>query len=95
MELNAQTTKEMWILSKKTNSLLCHLYINDVRLEGVNKFKILSIEVQENLKCNSQITSIMKKANKCISHVRACHQAGLSSEVGLTTYFTKIRPLLE
>jgi len=95
MEQNAQMTKEMWIFSETTNSFLCHRYINDVRLEGVNKFKILSIEVQDNLKCNSHITSIMKKANKCISHVRACPQAGLSSEVGLTTYFTKTRPLLE
>ena len=32
---------------KRTNNLLCNLYINDVRLEQVNKLKLLRIEVKD------------------------------------------------
>ena len=39
---------------------------------------------------------MLPKANKRrICHVRVCRRAGLPSEVGLTTYITKIRQLLE
>ena len=58
-------------------------------------FKLLGVEVKDNSKWNSHVTSIVKKANKRIYYVRACRRAGLPSEVGLTTYHTKICPLLE
>ena len=38
---------------------------------------------------------LLKKADKCIYLIRACKKAHLPDEVGLTTYTTKIRPLLE
>ena len=43
----------------------------------------------------SHISSVLKKANKRIYHIGACKKAHLPDEVGLTTYTTKIRPLLE
>ena len=47
------------------------------------------------LKWNTHVSTIIKKANKRIYHVRACRKANLPTDIGLTTYCTKIRPLLE
>ena len=62
--------------------------MNDVRLELVDKFKLLGVEVQDTLKLNLQVKSNGKKANKRIYHVRAGRRAGLPSEVGPTAYLT-------
>lgn len=69
--------------------------INDVRPERVYEFKLLGVEVQDNLKWNSHVKSIVKNARKRIYHVRVCGRAGPPREVGLTIYVTKIRPWLE
>ena len=57
--------------------------------------KLLGAVIQDNLKWNSYISSALKKANKRIYHIRACKKAHLPDEVGLATYITQIRPLLE
>ena len=64
-------------------------------IDRETEFKLLGVVIQDNLKWNSHISSILKKTNKCIYHVGACKKAHLPDEVGLTTYTTKIRPLLE
>ena len=86
MELNAKKTNEVWISFNRPNNLPCNLHMNDVRLELVDKFKLLGVEVQDTLKLNIQVKIIVKKANKRIYHVRAGRRAGIPSEVGPTTY---------
>ena len=64
-------------------------------IDRETEFKLLGVVIQDNLKWNSHISSVLKKANKRIYYIRACRKAHLPDEVGLTTYTTKIRPLLE
>ena len=47
------------------------------------------------MKWNPHIKEITRKGNRRLHHLRQCRKAHLPKEVGLTTYCTKIRPLLE
>ena len=67
---------------------------NDV-IERVNSFKLLGVWIQDNLKWNTHIEETTKKACKRLFYLRECRWANLPSEVGLTCYKTKIRPVLE
>ena len=95
MEINAKKTNDMWISFKETSDTPSPLHINNVELERVTQFKLLGVEVQNDLKGNSFITNIVSKASKRIYHVRSCRKANIPAEVGLTIYITKIRTLLE
>ena len=48
-----------------------------------------------NLKWKSLVRDIVTKASKIIYFVRACRKANLPRNIGLTTYCTKIRLILE
>ncbi len=56
---------------------------------------LLGVTMQNDLKWKSHVQDIVKKASKRIYFVRACRKANLPSNIGLTTYCTKIRPILE
>ena len=65
-------------------------------MERVEVFKLLGVHVQRDLKRNTHIDEIVTKASKLLYFLlRACRKANLPTEVGLTTYMTKIRPPLE
>ena len=95
MELNAKKTKDMWISFKRSSPVPPPVSIGGTALERVTEFKLLGVNVQNDLKWNTHVSTIIKKVNKRIYHVRACRKANLLTDIGLTTYCTKIRPLLE
>ncbi|CAB3976672.1 Hypothetical predicted protein [Paramuricea clavata] len=95
MKLNAKETKDMWICFGKSISQPTNLYIGDVMIERVNSFQLLGVSCQSNMKWNSHIKEITRKGNRRLCHLRQCRKAHLPTEVGLATYCTKIRPLLE
>ena len=68
---------------------------HDTASDKETEFKLLGVVIQNHLKWNSHASSVLKKAKKRIYHIRACKKAHLPDEVGLTTFTTKIRPLLE
>ena len=94
MELNARKTKDMWISFKRSGPAPPPINIGDTIIERVTKFMLLGVTVQDDLKWNAHVSTIVK-ASKRIYFVRACRKANLPSNIGLTTYCTKIRPLLE
>ena len=47
------------------------------------------------MKWNDHSREITKKANRRMFCLRKCRRANLPTEIGITCYFTKIRPLLE
>ena len=51
--------------------------------------------MQNDLRWNARVSSVVSKASKRIYHSRASRKADLPKDVGLITFFMKIRPLLE
>ena len=51
--------------------------------------------MHNDLKWNKHVDEITRKANKRLYHLRQCRKSQLPIEVGLTTYISKIRPVLE
>ena len=97
MEINAKKTKEMWISFKKSQQIYApsSIRVGNEELERVEVFKLLGVHVQRDLKWNTHIDEIVTKASKHFYFLRASRKANLPTEVGLPTYITKIRPLLE
>ncbi|CAB4003754.1 Hypothetical predicted protein [Paramuricea clavata] len=94
MELNAKKTKDMWInFTEAPPPLLLH--IGDAIIERVDNFKLLGTWFQKDLKWNKHVEETTRKAAKNLYCLRECRRANLPVEVGLTTYLTKIRPILE
>ena len=56
---------------------------------------LLGVGCQSRVKWNSHIKEITRKGNSRLHHPRQCRKEHLPKEVGLATYCTKIRPLLE
>ena len=95
MELNAKKAKDMWITFKKSCPTSPPTSIRPTELERVSEFKLLGVYVQNNLKWNTHVSSIVSKARKRIHYLRVCRTAYLPRDISLTTYITKIRPVLE
>ena len=69
--------------------------IGDDMIERVDTIKLLGVSCQSNMKWNSHIKKLPIRGNRRLHHLRQCKKAHLPAEVGLATYCTKIRPLLE
>ena len=95
MLLNSKKTKDMWILFCKNSTEQDLLRINDSWLERVSKFKLLGVWKHDNLCWNYHVEQTVKKATNRLYFLRECRKANLPSEIGITIYCTKIRPLLE
>ena len=63
-------------------------------MEWVSQFKLLGVWQQNNLRWNYHAEQTIKKACKRLYHLRECRKASLPTEVGITVYCTKTRPLL-
>ena len=92
MSINVKKTKDMWISFTDPIPEPPRLKIGEEFIERVNVFKLLGVTFQNNLKWNAHIEDITRKANKRLYHLRKSH---LPTEVGITTYQSKIRPIFE
>ena len=95
MLLNPKKTKDMWISFRKHPIEPETLRINNAQVERVSQLKLLGVWQQNNLRWNYHVEQTIKKACKRLYHLRECRKARLPTEVGITVYCTKIRPLLE
>ena len=94
MSLNAKKTKDMWVSFRAVPEPPA-LHLNDANVDRVKTFKLLGTGLQDDLKWNKPIEEITRWASKRLYCLRECGRAHLPAAVGLTTYTTKIRPLLE
>ena len=89
----------MWISFWKSHELqaLEPIRIRNSEIERGKVFKLLGVHVQSDLKWIAHIHEIVARASKRLYFlgVSLCRKTNLPTEVGLTTYITKIRPLLE
>ena len=95
MILNSKKTKEVWICFRDCIPEPPPLKIGRDTVERASSFKLLGVWHQNNLKWNKHVEEVAKKANKQLFSLRECRRANLPTEVGITCYKTKIRPLLE
>ena len=95
MIINSTKIKEMWINFKDTPCPDTLVSSEGEQIERVTSFKILGFFYQDNLKWTVHVNEINKKASKRLFHLRECRKAGLPLEVGVTTYCSRQRPLLE
>ena len=95
MVLNPRKTKDMWICFTDSIPEPPRIRIGDEEIERVDSFKLLGVLCQNDLKWNGHVDQIIRKANKSLYHLRQCRKSQLPTEVGLTTYISKIRPVLE
>ena len=95
MTINVKTTKDMWISFIDAVPEPPRLHIGNEPIERVNVFKLLGVSIQNNLKWNAHVEEIIKKANKRLFHLRECRKSKLPVEIGIITYQSKVRPILE
>ena len=95
MRINPDKTKDMWICFNSAIPTPALLTLDGAAIERVNSHKLLGVWPQENLKWNSHVEAVVKKANKRLFCLRECRRASLPYEVSLTYYRTKLRPILE
>ena len=95
MVLNPKKTKDMWICFTDSIPEPPRIQIKNEEVENVKSFKLLGTTCQNDLKWNGHIDQITYKANKRLYHLRQCRKSQLPTEIGLATYTSKIRPVLE
>ena len=95
MTINAKKTKDIWISFTDAIPEPPRFCIGNEPIERVNVFKLLGVSVQNNLKWNAHVEEITRKAYKRLFHLRECRKSKLPVEVGIITYQSKIRPILE
>ena len=95
MKLNAKKCKEMRICFLKDPIELPHLKIDDQQLELVTSHKVLGLVIQNNLKWNNHIESIVTKASKRLHILRVLRRGGVEINDLISIYSALIRSLLE
>lgn len=95
MVINVKKTKDMWLCFSGSISEPPAIQIRDEIVERVNTFKLLGVWFQNNLKWNTHVDEIIRKANRLLYHLRECRKSNLPTEVGLTLYKSKVRPIVE
>ena len=94
MKLNVKKCKEMRICFLKDPIEFPHLKIDNQRLELVTSHKILGLVIQNNLKWNNHIESIVAKASKRLHILRVLRRGGFEISDLSTIYTALIRSLL-
>ena len=94
MVINVKKTKDTWLCFTDSISEPPFVHINGEVIERVNNFKLLEVWFQNNLKWNTHTETVISKANRLLYHQRECRKSYLPTEVGLTLYKSKIRPII-
>lgn len=95
MRFNVTKTKEIVFDFRRNKSAPRKLVINDVEIEQVSEAKILGVVIRSDLKWNSHVSMIIKKANKRLHLLRLCKKAGLKTTELILIYTSIIRSVLE
>ena len=96
MKLNPLKCKEMVInFMHNVNFILRPLVIGSNVVERVNNYKLLGVQLSEDLKWNKHVEYIYKKACKKLYSLRVLRRAGVEQKNILKVYLTTIRPVLE
>ena len=96
MKLNPIQCKEMFInFLHNSNFLLKPIIIGDNVIERVTSYKILGVFKDSDLKWNSHVEYILKKACNKMYSLRVLRRADVNYANILKVYLTKLRQVLE
>jgi hypothetical protein len=92
LNINIKKTKEMTLLETKCDH---DLVIDDVPIESVTSFKLLGVHIDSDLKWNSHIDAIFKKASTRLYFLKQLKRNSIQPLDLLYFYSSVIRPTLE
>ncbi|CAB4014879.1 RNA-directed DNA polymerase from mobile element jockey, partial [Paramuricea clavata] len=95
MKLNAKKCKELRVSFLKETPQLPSLTIDGYVVETVQSHKVLGLIIQNNLKWDEQIRSIVTKASKRLYGLRVLCRGGVPPADLTNIYFALIRSILE
>ncbi len=95
MKLNPKKCKELRVCFLRETPDLSPLLIDGHALEVVRSHKVLGLVIQNDLKWNEHIESVVSKASKRLYIIRTLRRGGVPAEDLLTIYFALIRSVLE
>lgn len=94
MKLNTKKTKEMCFSFSKAR-YLPDSFIDGHKIEQVKSFKLVGVEVSENLSWNNHIESIVKKNNCKLYYLKLLKRSGVSPKELIMFYTSIIRSAIE
>jgi hypothetical protein len=77
MNINVKKTKDMWICFSESVLEPPPVYIGDELVERVDKFKLLGKGLQNNLKWNNHVETVIQKVTRQVYILRECRKANL------------------
>ena len=95
MKLNVKKCKELRICFQKDKPELFPILIDEQALEIVQSHEVLGLIIQNNLKWNEHIDSVVSKGSKRLYIIRTLRRSGVPAEDLLEIYFATIRSMLE
>jgi hypothetical protein len=95
MRFNVGKTREMVFNFQRNKCDLPKLVIDGAEIEQVSEAKLLGVIIRSDLKWNSHISMIIKKANKRLHLLRLCKRAGIKSSDLVMIYTSLVRSVLE
>ena len=96
MKLNPLKCKEMLInFMINSNFITAPINIGNRIVDPVTSYKILGVIIDNDLRWNSHVDNICKKASKRLYSLRLLKSAGVEKRNILRVYTTTIRPILE
>ena len=95
MKLNTKKCKELRVCFLRESPDLSPLLIDGHALEVVRSHKVLGLVIQNDLKWNTHIESVVSKASKRLYIIRILRRGGVPVEDLLSIYFALIRSVLE
>ena len=94
MKLNAKKCFVMDVCYSKSPPLPTTLSINDHVFEICQAVKLLGVYIQANLKWDTHISYIVRRANSKLYILRSLKRFGLPVDDLVTVYLSTVRPIL-
>ena len=95
MKLNPTKTKQLSINFSFDKYASQDLYISDQLIEKCDVVKLLGVKIQNDLKWDSHINSIVSKASQRLRIITVLKHSGYNTEKLVTVYIAHIRSLTE
>ena len=95
MKINAQKTNEMLITFSKNPTRYSPIKIGESEIERVSTAKLVGLHIQDNLKWDTHVTTICKKARSKLHFLQQLKRSGVPRDGLLTFHKSVITPQLE